>query len=99
MPNSTPSSSSPLSNRARPNSGGLRATNAGTEHFRDRFSTQFAADYFRPSTFGPTVSSIGIGTYLGDSAADDDQAYEAAIRRAIESGINLIDTAINYRSQ
>jgi aryl-alcohol dehydrogenase-like predicted oxidoreductase len=48
---------------------------------------------------GFTVSTLGIGTYLG--AADDatDASYRDAIRAAIEGGINVIDTAINYRNQ
>ena len=48
---------------------------------------------------GLTVSSIGIGTYLGDSTDTEDAAYEAAIQAAVSNGVNLIDTAINYRSQ
>jgi len=77
----------------------LRATDAGTAGFGRRFEKQFAPDYLRHTTFGPTISSIGIGTYLGDSTDQDDTAYESAVRYAIASGINLIDTAINYRSQ
>lgn len=77
----------------------LRATDAGTARYGQRFEDRFAADYFRPTTFGSTVSSIGIGTYLGDSTDADDAAYESAVRSAIASGVNLIDTAINYRCQ
>ncbi|MEP6491573.1 MAG: aldo/keto reductase [bacterium] len=77
----------------------LRGTDAGTANYAGRFGTRFASDYFRQTTFGPIVSSIGIGTYLGDSTDEDDAAYESAIRFAIASGVNLIDTAINYRSQ
>lgn len=77
----------------------LRATPAGTAKFQAHFESQFAADYFRPTTFGLSVSSIGIGTYLGDTSDADDAAYEGAIRHAFARGINLIDTAINYRGQ
>jgi aryl-alcohol dehydrogenase-like predicted oxidoreductase len=77
----------------------LRATDVGTASYGHRFRAQFASDFYRTTTFGPTVSSIGIGTYLGDSTDEDDSAYESAVRLAIASGINLIDTAINYRSQ
>jgi len=42
---------------------------------------------------------VGIGTYLGECSDADDAAYEASVGRAIERGINLIDTAINYRCQ
>src|SRR6185436_4134128 len=67
--------------------------------FADRFRDQFVDDFFRLTATGLTVSSIGIGTYLGDSTDEDDALYESAIARAIRSGVNLIDTAINYRSQ
>ncbi len=45
------------------------------------------------------VSSIGIGTYLGDPDDSTDQAYEVALDRAVSLGCNVIDTAINYRFQ
>ena len=77
----------------------LRATDAGTAHYRDQFGDRFSADYFRTTTSGLTVSSIGLGTYLGESTDEDDSAYETAVRFAVGAGVNLIDTAINYRSQ
>lgn len=77
----------------------LRATPTATVRFGQRLQHQFASDYFRTTTFGTTISSIGLGTYLGESTDADDAAYEAAIQHAIASGINLLDTAINYRSQ
>ena len=45
------------------------------------------------------LSSIGLGTYLGepDDAADAD--YIESIVLAVRSGINVLDTAINYRHQ
>jgi len=45
------------------------------------------------------LSSIGIGTYLGEPDARTDQAYVDAIVAAVESGGNVIDSAINYRFQ
>lgn len=77
----------------------LRATEAGTTRFRQRFEERFIPDFYRTTPSGLTISSIGIGTYLGESSDSDDAAYEASIAAAIGSGINLIDTAINYRSQ
>lgn len=76
----------------------LRATTAGTARFRTRFESLFRSDYFR-ETLGLYVSSIGIGTYLGESTDAADAAYRSAIRHAVNSGVNVIDTAINYRSQ
>ena len=45
------------------------------------------------------VSSIGLGTYLGEEDGATDSGYEAAIAAALESGINVFDSAINYRGQ
>ncbi len=45
------------------------------------------------------LSSIGIGTYLGDITAKDDKAVEDAVYQSVTSGaVNVIDTAINYRA-
>ena len=74
------------------------ASSAGTARYRARFADRFAADFYRP--LGDLeVASLGIGTYLGGCDDADDAAYVAAVRDAIERGINLVDTAINYRCQ
>ena len=44
-------------------------------------------------------SNVGIGTYLGDTNAETDKLVTSAVKKSIMSGINVIDTAINYRSQ
>lgn len=77
----------------------VRSTAEGTHRFSERHLAAFASDFFRRTALGFTVSSIGIGTYLGDSTDADDAAYESAIRAAVQGGINVIDSAINYRSQ
>lgn len=46
-----------------------------------------------------TLSNVGIGTYLGDSDEKTDEAVKNAVKQSILSGINVIDTAINYRAQ
>ena len=46
-----------------------------------------------------TLSSLGIGTYLGQPNDSTDSGYTAAIAAAVQSGINVIDSAINYRMQ
>lgn len=46
-----------------------------------------------------TVSSIGIGTYLGGEDDATDRAYAAAVSRAVGLGINVVDSAVNYRCQ
>lgn len=48
---------------------------------------------------GLLVSSIGLGTYLGHWDEHTDRSYQEAIKRAIELGCNVIDSAINYRFQ
>jgi aryl-alcohol dehydrogenase-like predicted oxidoreductase len=45
------------------------------------------------------MSSLGIGTYLGEPDEATDLAYTEAVVAAVAGGINVIDTAINYRFQ
>src|ERR671923_1408105 len=45
------------------------------------------------------LSSIGVGTYLGELTMEDDKAVENAVYQSVKSGaVNIIDTAINYRA-
>ena len=48
---------------------------------------------------GLTLSNVGIGTYLGDADAKTDELVTNAVKESITSGINVVDTAINYRAQ
>jgi aryl-alcohol dehydrogenase-like predicted oxidoreductase len=45
------------------------------------------------------LSNVGVGTYLGDADAKTDELVTSAVKQSILSGVNIIDTAINYRSQ
>ena len=45
------------------------------------------------------ISRIGIGTYRGGLSDAIDAAYTRAIHAAIDGGVNLIDTSLNYRRQ
>jgi aryl-alcohol dehydrogenase-like predicted oxidoreductase len=74
------------------------ATKAGTAHYAKRFSGRAADGHFREA-HGLMLSSLGIGTYLGQPDDKTDEGYTAAVVAAVESGINVIDTAINYRFQ
>jgi aryl-alcohol dehydrogenase-like predicted oxidoreductase len=74
------------------------ATREGTSRYSERFRATLSGDHFR-EVRGITVSSIGLGTYLGEPTESDDRTYEAAVRRALAAGCNVIDTAINYRFQ
>ena len=46
-----------------------------------------------------TLSNVGMGTYLGEADDRTDELVKNAIKQSILSGINVIDTAINYRAQ
>lgn len=48
---------------------------------------------------GWTLSSVGLGSYLGTTDEAACQAYEEAALVALESGVNVLDTAANYRDQ
>jgi aryl-alcohol dehydrogenase-like predicted oxidoreductase len=51
-------------------------------------------------TAGLTLSSLGMGTYLGELDSRTDRLVEDALTVSIKSGaVNVIDTAINYRYQ
>jgi aryl-alcohol dehydrogenase-like predicted oxidoreductase len=77
-----------------------RATAAGTARFGARTGTKLAADFLRPlSPDGILASSIGLGSYLGECDEADDIRYADTAHHAIATGINLLDTAINYRCQ
>ncbi len=73
-----------------------RATTDATASYARHFAK--LAGNFRPM-LGCSVTSIGIGTYLGEADEETDSAYEAAIEAALSGGINLVDTAVNYRFQ
>jgi len=80
------------------------ATPEGTERLRDRFPQLREAEHFRRPACVPGagelwLSSIGLGTYLGEPDDAADVAYVEAIGAALSSGINVLDTAINYRHQ
>ncbi|MBX7245521.1 MAG: aldo/keto reductase [Candidatus Sumerlaeaceae bacterium] len=57
-----------------------------------------ASGHFRRAQ-GYTVSSIGIGTYLGEPTPVYDAGYTEAIVEAVGLGCNVVDTASNYRFQ
>ena len=75
------------------------ATQGGTERYRGKFAAGRAEDFYRPLGDMLSVSSVGLGTYLGDCDDATDAAYTAAAEHAVRSGINLLDSAINYRCQ
>ena len=73
------------------------ATSDGTANFARKNQT-VGKNHFRQFS-GLTLSSIGIGTYLGNTDDATDVLVKDAIKKSVLSGVNVIDTAINYRSQ
>jgi len=73
-----------------------RATLEGTRRFAAR--SKAGAGHFRKGA-GLSLSSIGVGTYLGREDAETDVGYEACVELALSSGVNVFDSAINYRGQ
>ena len=45
------------------------------------------------------LSNVGIGTYLGNPDSQTDELVKNAVKQTVLSGVNVIDTAINYRAQ
>jgi aryl-alcohol dehydrogenase-like predicted oxidoreductase len=82
------------------------ATAEGTARVRNRFEGKnqnnlfIAPGHFRETAQGLQISSLGMGTYLGQpDEADSRLMAQAAIRSVSSGAINVLDTAINYRYQ
>ena len=73
------------------------ATTIGTANFAKKHPN-VAKNHYK-NFKGITLSSIGVGTYLGNPDNVTDKLVEEAIKSCVTSGINVIDTAINYRAQ
>lgn len=71
------------------------ATAEGSAAYATRFAGG-AAGHFREG-LGLTVSSLGLGTYLGRDDDATDAAYRDAVVAAVSGGINVLDSAANYR--
>jgi aryl-alcohol dehydrogenase-like predicted oxidoreductase len=74
------------------------ATSEGTARYRERFGGAADEKHFH-SAQGLWLSSIGVGTYLGEPDDETDRSYTEALARAVELGANVLDTAVNYRHQ
>ena len=73
------------------------ATPEGTKKFADR--QQVASQQNYKIIHNLTLSNVGVGTYLGNPDTETDKLVEEAIKKSVLGGINVIDTAINYRAQ
>src|SRR5579875_3576282 len=76
-----------------------RATPQGTLRYAARFHGVAAPGHFREIPGGLVMSSVGIGTYLGEPDEATDRGYTDSVIAAVEGGFNVVDTAINYRLQ
>ena len=74
------------------------ATQEGTARYRARHADAVAEGHFRFEQ-DLWLSSVGLGTYLGDPDEQTDRSYADAVTRAVELGANVLDTAANYRFQ
>lgn len=74
------------------------ATAEGTRRYAERLSATASAEHFREQQ-GLWMSTIGLGTYLGHWDESTDRMYQESVKRAVELGCNVIDSAINYRFQ
>jgi aryl-alcohol dehydrogenase-like predicted oxidoreductase len=72
------------------------ATPEGT---RSRAQPDTLGEGFYREVDGLTLSTIGMGSYLGDTDEQAREAYQESARRALEHGLTLVDTAVNYRHQ
>jgi aryl-alcohol dehydrogenase-like predicted oxidoreductase len=72
------------------------ATARATWGYRDRFGDGFGRTYFRRFGDG-VVSSVGLGTYLGEPTPAVDDRYERALVAGLNGGCNVVDTAVDYR--
>jgi aryl-alcohol dehydrogenase-like predicted oxidoreductase len=74
-----------------------KATAEGTAGFAKKHPSAHPQHW--REALGLTISSIGMGTYLGNADPVTDGKYAAATEKSLSLGINVIDSAINYRYQ
>lgn len=75
------------------------ATPEGTRRYIEYASNRTKPEAHFKKFDGLWLSSLGMGTYLGGLTPEEDKAVEDAVYTSIKSGgINVLDTAINYRA-
>jgi aryl-alcohol dehydrogenase-like predicted oxidoreductase len=76
------------------------ATPSGTSEYKNLMNREknIPEDHFRRFE-DLELSSLGMGTYLGKPTDYVDELVINAVTKSIRNGINVIDTAINYRHQ
>jgi aryl-alcohol dehydrogenase-like predicted oxidoreductase len=73
-------------------------TAEATARYAERHFANSRNGFFRRAR-NLTVSSLGIGTYLGAMNDETDRRYRDSILAALRGGVNFIDTSLNYRHQ
>jgi aryl-alcohol dehydrogenase-like predicted oxidoreductase len=76
-----------------------RADAKGLDRYASKLAGRVSSEHFRELPGAGRISSLGLGTYLGREDAATDALYRKAVIRAVERGINVLDTAVNYRHQ
>lgn len=71
------------------------ATPEGTARYLQRHAERLSGHYRQSQ--GLWISSIGLGTYLGDPTEEVDRRYTETAVLAARAGVNVFDTAVNYR--
>ena len=65
------------------------ATTEATAAYRQRLAGTVAENHFRESQ-GLWMSSIGLGSYLGEADARTDAGYKTAVKRAFDLGCKTL---------
>ena len=73
------------------------STPEGTKKFAERQNESTQKNYKLIQNL--TLSNVGIGTYLGNPDTETDYLVQDAVKKSILGGVNVIDSAINYRAQ
>ena len=69
------------------------ATAEGTKRYLARLAGTVVPAHFRELD-GINVATVGLGTYLGREDGATDVMYQDAIARALELGVNMVDTTV-----
>src|SRR3989442_7148040 len=76
-----------------------RATSEGRARYAARFAPPVPGEIYGGWNPAGRLCSRGLGTSLGRKDAATDDLYRRAIGQALERGLNVVDTAVNYRHQ
>ena len=72
------------------------ATAEGTARYHERHPSEKG---HAKLALGLTLSTLGYGSYLGEESDAADRAYTDAFLHGLRHGVNVLDTAANYRGR